>query len=101
MRREQVLKICANHFIQSTMDLNPMAGKDTAWIWHAMDASDEQSGIIENLLFITKSKNEPPFPCIIVGEYTLVLYVQSILHGCSTEFNFAKVQGQFENNIRH
>ena len=41
MRREQVHKICANHFISSEMKLTPMAGKDTAWIWIAMDGSDE------------------------------------------------------------
>ena len=42
MRREQVLKICANHLITDVMKLSPMAGKDTAWIWHAMDASPEE-----------------------------------------------------------
>ena len=43
MRREQVHKICANHFISSEMKLTPMDGysKDTAWKWIAMDGSDE------------------------------------------------------------
>ena len=39
MRREQVLKICANHFIQAEMSL--LAMNEKAWIWTAMDASDE------------------------------------------------------------
>ena len=42
MRREQVLKICANHLITSEMKLAPMADKP-AWIWHAMDASPEEA----------------------------------------------------------
>ena len=43
MRREQVLKICANHLISADMKLAPMAGKNTAWIWQAMDASPEEA----------------------------------------------------------
>lgn len=43
MRREQVLKVCANHNINSTMVLTQMPGKDTAWIWDAQDFADGEA----------------------------------------------------------
>jgi len=41
MRREQVLKICANHYINTDMALKPNAGSDKSWVWYAMDYADE------------------------------------------------------------
>ncbi|XP_041127453.1 ranBP2-like and GRIP domain-containing protein 4 isoform X4 [Polyodon spathula] len=41
MRREQVLKICANHYITPDMNLNPNAGSDKSWVWYAIDYADE------------------------------------------------------------
>ena len=40
MRREQVLKVCANHRITSEMELKEHQGKENAYIWSAMDCSD-------------------------------------------------------------
>ncbi len=41
MRREQVLKICANHYITTDMALKPNAGSDRSWVWYAMDWAGE------------------------------------------------------------
>ncbi|XP_069747257.1 E3 SUMO-protein ligase RanBP2 isoform X2 [Narcine bancroftii] len=42
MRRDQVLKICANHYITADMKLKPNAGSDKSWVWCALDYSDEK-----------------------------------------------------------
>ncbi|XP_071799083.1 uncharacterized protein [Asterias amurensis] len=40
MRREQVLKVCANHFVTPELKLQPMAGSTKSWVWMAMDAPE-------------------------------------------------------------
>ncbi|KAK2578692.1 hypothetical protein KPH14_011660 [Odynerus spinipes] len=42
MRRDQVLKICANHMLRPDMELTRMPNNDKAWIWVANDFADEQ-----------------------------------------------------------
>ncbi|XP_078613735.1 E3 SUMO-protein ligase RanBP2-like isoform X3 [Branchiostoma floridae x Branchiostoma japonicum] len=42
MRRDQVLKVCANHFITTDMTLKPNVGSERSWVWHAMDCSDDE-----------------------------------------------------------
>ncbi|XP_019945467.2 E3 SUMO-protein ligase RanBP2 isoform X3 [Paralichthys olivaceus] len=49
MRRDQVLKICANHWISAAMKLEPMKGAEKAWVWSAMDFAEEREGNIEQL----------------------------------------------------
>ena len=42
MRREQVLKLCANHYITAEMSLNPLKTSDRAWCWYASDYSEDE-----------------------------------------------------------
>ena len=43
MRREQVLKLCANHQITTDMTLQPNAGSDRSWVWSTLaDFSEEE-----------------------------------------------------------
>lgn len=42
MRREQVFKVCANHFLTPEIKITPMASSDKAWIWAAHDFADEE-----------------------------------------------------------
>uniref|UniRef100_A0A674MS60 RanBD1 domain-containing protein n=1 Tax=Takifugu rubripes TaxID=31033 RepID=A0A674MS60_TAKRU len=49
MRRDQVLKICANHWVTSAMKLEPMKGAEKAWVWSAMDFAGVEEGKIEQL----------------------------------------------------
>jgi len=43
MRREQVLKVCANHKITSQMELKPHKGTSNAYVWSAIDYSDGEA----------------------------------------------------------
>jgi tetratricopeptide (TPR) repeat protein len=43
MRREQTLKICANHHLTSTLRLQPMAASDRAWTYATADWADAQA----------------------------------------------------------
>ena len=43
MRREQVLKLCANHQITSQMELKLHQGSENAYVWSAMDFADGEA----------------------------------------------------------
>ncbi|CAB3990987.1 RANBP2-like and GRIP domain-containing 2 isoform X2, partial [Paramuricea clavata] len=41
MRRDQIFKVCANHFLTADMELKANAGSDRSWVWHTnADISD-------------------------------------------------------------
>ncbi|KAF9968343.1 single stranded nucleic acid binding protein [Mortierella alpina] len=45
MRRDQTLKICANHYVTSEMTLTPNVGSDRSWVWNVTaDSSDDCAG---------------------------------------------------------
>ena len=44
MRREKVLKICANHFLTQDMTLEAGKGSDRSWVWNTLaDISDDET----------------------------------------------------------
>ena len=53
MRREQVLKICCNHLLSSSMVFKPLSSSDKAWQWSAPDFSE---GEVVNELLAVKFK---------------------------------------------
>lgn len=57
MRREQVLKICANHMLRKDMELTMMKNNEKAYIWVANDFADEELRI-EKLCIRFKTAEE-------------------------------------------
>uniref|UniRef100_A0A673XYA7 E3 SUMO-protein ligase RanBP2 n=1 Tax=Salmo trutta TaxID=8032 RepID=A0A673XYA7_SALTR len=57
MRRDQVLKICANHWVTSSMKLEPMKGAEKAWVWSAIDFAEVAKGNVEQLAVRFKLKD--------------------------------------------
>ena len=57
MRRDQVLKLCANHQITSDMKLQPNAGSDRSWVWSTMADFSEQECRAEQLAVKFKSED--------------------------------------------
>ncbi|XP_065888730.1 E3 SUMO-protein ligase RanBP2-like isoform X2 [Dysidea avara] len=46
MRRDQILKICCNHYITGDMELTPLANSNTSWTWMTLsDFSDEEAKV--------------------------------------------------------
>ena len=57
MRRDQVLKICANHQITTDMKLQPNAGSDRSWVWSTLADFSEQECKAEQLAVRFKSED--------------------------------------------
>lgn len=54
MRRDQVLKLCANHYLSGDMKLSPMAASGKSWCWNAADYADEE---VKNEQLAARFKN--------------------------------------------
>lgn len=72
MRRDQVHKICANHFLTKDMTLTPMPKNDKAYIWAANDFSDNEM-VLEKLCVRFKTIDEAAKFCRAFEEAKLAL----------------------------
>ena len=55
MRREQIHKLCANHYITAGMELKEKAGSDRSWVW-SVDA-DFSDGVAKKELLAVRFKH--------------------------------------------
>lgn len=55
MRREQILKVCCNHYLSETMEFTPLKKSERALSWFAQDYSD---GNLTAEMFALKFKTQ-------------------------------------------
>ena len=56
MRREQIHKLCANHYITADMDLKKNAGSDRSWMWSV--EADFSDGVAKKELLAVRFKHD-------------------------------------------
>ena len=56
MRRDQVKKVAANHWVTADMKLEPMASSDRSFAWVATDASDDEGPEVHKFAIRFKTK---------------------------------------------
>jgi len=61
MRREKTMKICANFYVDATIELKENAGSDRAWVWRCMDFSEEKEEISLLAIRFANSENAQKF----------------------------------------
>uniref|UniRef100_A0A7S2ILC0 RanBD1 domain-containing protein n=1 Tax=Haptolina brevifila TaxID=156173 RepID=A0A7S2ILC0_9EUKA len=61
MRREKTMKICANFYMDTSIELKENAGSDRAWVWRCMDFSEEKSDISLLAIRFANSENAQKF----------------------------------------
>jgi len=61
MRREKTMKICANFFCLSTIELKENAGSDRSWVWQCMDFSEEKQEFSVLAIRFANSENATKF----------------------------------------
>lgn len=49
MRRDKTLKVCANHYIETYMKLQPNVGSDRSWVWKVSADVSEGTPTAETL----------------------------------------------------
>ena len=57
MRREQVLKICCNHYLLPHMTLTPLANSDRAWVWYTSGEFSDETCKAEQLAVKFKERD--------------------------------------------
>lgn len=62
MRREQVLRVCANHTITQSMELKPMNTSTNALIWTATDYAGKAGGAVQNATLSPSRAEVPAVP---------------------------------------
>lgn len=72
MRRDQIHKICANHFLTKDMVLSPMPNSDKAYMWAANDFADEEV-VLEKLAVRFKTIDQAAKFCRTFEEAKLEL----------------------------
>jgi len=61
MRREKTMKICANFYVDASIELKENAGSDRAWVWRCMDFSEEKEEISLLAIRFANSENAQKF----------------------------------------
>jgi len=61
MRREKTMKICANFFLQPSIDLKENAGSDRSWVWQCVDFSEEKEVVSVLAIRFANSENATKF----------------------------------------
>merc|ERR1719238_1277252 len=61
MRREKTMKICANFFIQPSIELKENAGSDRSWVWQCIDFSEEKEEVSVLAIRFANSENASKF----------------------------------------
>ena len=56
MRREQIHKLCANHYITADMELKKKAGSDRSWVWSV--EADFSDGVARKELLAVRFKHD-------------------------------------------
>uniref|UniRef100_H2Z0B4 RanBD1 domain-containing protein n=1 Tax=Ciona savignyi TaxID=51511 RepID=H2Z0B4_CIOSA len=84
MRREQVLKVCANHYITAKMKLEPKFDSDRTWTWTAADFSDGESTEMQNFALRFKTSQQAnefkdKFEECQVIKMTQILKIQTVM----------------------
>jgi len=61
MRREKTMKICANFYMDPSIELKENAGSDRAWVWRCMDFSEEKQEMSLLAIRFANSENAQKF----------------------------------------
>ena len=61
MRREKTMKICANFYLKSDIELKENAGSDRSWVWQCNDFSEEKAEVSVLAIRFANSENAAKF----------------------------------------